>query len=122
MIKQKISVLIKDKNKQNFFIYGVGQVFNLISPFIVAPLVIAKCQEAGYGKVGLGFALALFLILIVDYGFDIKGTKLVSENRHEPQVLEKILSTTIFTKIVLFAFVVLIVALLIAFAPFFYQE
>ena len=75
---------------KNFFIYGLGQVFNLISPLIIAPLVIAKCQDSGYGKVGLGFAMALFLILIVDYAFDIKGIKSVSENRHESNVLEQL--------------------------------
>ena len=97
MVKEKIHLLINDKNKRNFFIYGVGQVFNLISPLIVAPLVIIECQEAGYGKVGFGFAMSLFLILIVDYAFDIKGTKAASENRHENKVLEKLFSTTIFT-------------------------
>lgn len=122
MLKEKVFLLINDKNKRNFFIYGVGQVFNLLSPLIVAPLVIAKCQEAGYGKVGLGFAFALFLILIVDYSFDIKGTKSVSENRHHTEVLETLFSTTIFTKVVLFLIVLLLTAILISFVPFFSQE
>lgn len=122
MVKEKILLLINDKNKRNFFIYGVGQVFNLISPLIVAPLVIAKCQEAGYGKVGLGFALALFLILIVDYAFDIKATKSVSENRHEHAALQEIISTTIFTKMVLFLIVLFFAAVLISAVPFFNQE
>ena len=102
MVKEKIRELFNDKNKQNFFIYGIGQVFNLLSPLIVAPIVILKCLDSGYAKVGLGFAMALFLILIVDYAFDIKATKSASENRNDSKVLEKILSTTIFTKIFLF--------------------
>lgn len=122
MVKEKVLLLINDKNKQNFFIYGIGQVFNLLSPLIVAPLVIAKCQVAGYGKVGLGFALALFLILIVDYAFDVKGTKAVSENRFDVKILENLLCTTIFTKIILFAIVLLIATVLITAFPFFYQE
>lgn len=122
MLKDKVLLLINDKNKKNFFIYGIGQVFNLITPLIVAPLVVAKCYEAGYGKVGLGFALALFLILIVDYAFDIKATKSVAENRDNSKVLEEILSTTIFTKIVLFLIVLFFASVLITIIPFFHQE
>lgn len=122
MVKEKIRLLIRNKNKRNFFIYGLGQVFNLISPLIVAPLVIAKCHDSGYGKVGLGFALALFLILIVDYAFDIKGTKSVSEKRDDLSFLQKTLSTTLFTKSFLFLIVLGITLLLIAFVPFFQEE
>lgn len=122
MVKEKFLLLISDKNKRNFFIYGFGQAFNLLSPLIVAPLVIAKCQEAGYGKVGLGFALALFLILIVDYAFDIKSTKSASENRHDSSLLEELISTTICIKIVLFTIVVILFTILLETVPFFFQE
>lgn len=122
MVKEKIRELFNDKNKQNFFIYGIGQVFNLLSPLIVAPIVILKCLDSGYAKVGLGFAMALFLILIVDYAFDIKATKSASENRNDSKVLEKILSTTIFTKIFLFTTVFCFATTLILLVPFFHQE
>ncbi|NJM80131.1 MAG: hypothetical protein HC854_11900 [Flavobacterium sp.] len=76
----KLSKLI-DESKANFFIYGIGQAFNLVSPIIIAPYLISICGIASFGKIGLGFAFALFLILIVDYAFDIKGIKKVAENR-----------------------------------------
>jgi O-antigen/teichoic acid export membrane protein len=110
------------KSKQNFLIYGLGQAFNLLSPLIVAPFVVLVCKVDGFGKVGLGFALALFLILIVDYAFDIKGTKEVSENRLQKEELEKILNRTIFTKIVLFGAALIIALGIIYFIPFFQDE
>lgn len=122
MVKERILLLINDKNKKNFFIYGLGQVFNLISPLIIAPLVIAKCQDSGYGKVGLGFAMALFLILIVDYAFDIKGIKSVSENRHESNVLEQLFFTTLFTKALLFVLVFITSLFLLFHIPFMQRE
>lgn len=122
MIKQKINSLIQDKTKWNFFIYGIGQSFNLLSPLIVAPLLVSKCGIDSFGKIGLGFALALFLILIVDYSFDVKGTKQVAENREENEKLSKMLSLAIFTKMSLFIIASLIGLLLIFFIPFFYQE
>lgn len=117
-------LLIKNNTaqKRNFIIYGIGQTFNLISPLIIAPYVILKSGEEGFGKVGLGFALALFLILIVDYSFDIKGTKEVSENRYDKKELERILNLALFTKLVLFIISIIIAIIIIYSLPFFYQE
>lgn len=122
MIKNKLTSLILDKKKTNFFIYGFGQVFNLLSPLVVAPKIISICGEAGFGKVGLAFALCLFLMLIVDYAFDIKGTKEVSENRNNNQKLQEILNTAIFTKLILFVFTLFVSLILIFSLDFFNQE
>lgn len=122
MIKAKHQEQYKNKNKRNFLIYGLGQAFNLLSPLVVAPYLIFVCNEDGFGKIGLGFALSLFLILIVDYAFEIKGIRLVSEKRDNRSELQKILNTTIFTKTVLFLVTIAIAFLLIFFIPFFYEE
>lgn len=122
MIKDKLTSLILDKKKINFFIYGFGQIFNLLSPLVVAPKIILICDEAGLGKVGLAFAFCLFLMLIVDYSFDIKATKEVSENRNNLIKLQEILNTTIFTKLTLFVFTLLISLGIIFTFDFFNQE
>ena len=122
MIKNKLTSFFLDKKKTNFFIYGFGQVFNLLSPLVVAPKIISICGEAGFGKVGLAFAFCLFLMLIVDYAFDIKGTKEVSENRNNLQKLQEILNTAIFTKLILFVFTLLISVILIFSFDFFNKE
>ena len=121
-MKEKLLLIIKNDNSRKFFIYGIGQAFNLLSPLIVAPLIVAVCLVEGFGKVGLAYALCLFLILIVDYAFDIKGTKTVAENRHNIKELQKILFTTITTKIILFCFSMIVGLLLIFTIPFFYLE
>lgn len=79
----KLKPLVYDKRSRNFVIYGIGQAFNLLSPFLVAPYIIHICGQDGFGKTQVGFSLALFLILIVDYSFDIKGVKEVSESRDD---------------------------------------
>ena len=121
MIKQLFAKLIL-KVKANFIIYSIGQAFNLLSPLVVAPYIVKTCHIEGFGKVGLGFALSMFLILIVDYAFDIKGTKQVSESRSDKNELERILSTTLYTKFFLFSIALLIGTLLIYCIPFFYSE
>lgn len=122
MIKEKLFLLLHDKTKRNFFIYGIGQAFNLLSPFLVAPLVVFTCGDEGFGKVGLGFAFSLFLILIVDYAFDVKGTREVAHNRADFAQLQQIINTAIFTKLLLFALVVTVTVPLIYILPIFSQE
>jgi O-antigen/teichoic acid export membrane protein len=121
-MKQKILDLLKNPKMKNFFIYGLGQSFNLLSPLVVAPYLIFVCKEDGFGKIGLGFAMSLFLVLIVDYAFEIKGVKLVSEQRNNKFELQRIINTTIFTKIVLFFITIVIAFGLIFFVPFFNEE
>ena len=122
MIKQKLLLLCKDKTKRNFFIYGIGQAFNLLSPFVVAPWIVFICGDEGFGKVGLGFALALFLILIVDYAFDVKATREVAQNRNDSSQLQKILNTTIFTKLFLLTLVLIVVVPILFLIPIFLKE
>ena len=117
----KLAKLINE-SKAQFFIYGIGQAFNLVSPIIVAPYIISVCSLASFGKVGLAFAFALFLILIVDYAFDIKGTKKVSENRNNLIVLQDILFTTVYTKIILVVIAFLLATILIFSIPLFANE
>jgi len=121
-VQKTLQAYIADKKKQNFLIYGLGQAFNLVTPVIVVPHIVKVCGEEGLGKIGYGFALALFLILVVDYSFEIKGTKEVSENRHDPKLLARIFNTTLFSKLMLFAAVAAIAFLLITTIPFFNRE
>jgi O-antigen/teichoic acid export membrane protein len=119
---EKLLGLLNNKKSRNFFIYGLGQGFNLVSPLLVVPHIIATCGEKGLGKVGVGFALALFLILIVDYAFDVKSIKQVSENRDNLQELQKIVSTTVSSKFFLFFIAMGIAVLLVYTIPFFAKE
>ncbi len=107
--------LIKLINKinKNFLIYGVGQAFNLLSPLLIVPYIISVCTIANFGKVGLSFGLSLFLILIVDYAFDIKGTKMVSESRDNIKEIQHKLFTIFYTKMVLLSIAFLILLLLV---------
>jgi len=117
-----IKRVLKNKRFLNFFIYGLGQGINLVSPLLVAPYIMSVCGEDGFAKVGVGFSMALFLILIVDYSFEIKGPKEVSENRDNLEKLQEIANTTFFSKFLIFIIVFLSICMLIFFIPFLYKE
>ena len=119
---EKLKIRFKDKNKRNFIIYGIGQSFNLVTPLAITPFIVAKCGADGLGKVGLGFALALFLILIVDYAFEVKGVKQIAENSTNKINISRIFSLGITTKFILFIIALCITFLLINIIPFFKEE
>jgi O-antigen/teichoic acid export membrane protein len=110
------------KNSKNFIFYGTGQAFSLLSPLLIVPNVISVCGIANFGKTGLSFSLSLFLILIVDYAFDIKGTKLVSESRENIKGMQQSLFTIIYTKIILVCIAFLLLLLLIYSIPLLRDE
>lgn len=111
-----------NKVSKNFIFYGTGQAFNLLSPLLIVPYVISASGIANFGKTGLSFGLSLFLILIVDYAFDIKGTKLVSESRENIKGIQQSLFTIIYTKIILVFIAFLLLLLLIYSIPLLRDE
>ena len=113
---------VLNKLSKKFLIYSFGQAFNLVTPILISPYLIRKCNLDGFGKTGTAFALMLFLILIVDYGFDIKGIKKISETRNSPNHLQEELNATLFTKIILFFCALTIGLVIVFFIPYFHRE
>lgn len=114
---------IFNKNKiKDFFIYGFGQAINLISPFLVMPFLIYSCGQENYGKIGVGFALALILNSIVDYGSYINGVKDISINREDKAILELKFNSIYLSKLILLVIVVFLAIVMILFVPFFTQD
>lgn len=89
-------------------IYGFGQLFNLVTPLLVAPYIVSICGEENFGKTAVGMAIAFFLIVFVDFGSDIIGVREVSVNRDNPEILNKIFTTTYTVKAIILVLVLLI--------------
>ena len=122
MLKKKLLLLKKQKQFTNLVTYGFGQGFNLITPLLVIPYIVLICGEDGYGKIGVGMALAFFIMVFIDYGSEITGVHQVAVNREDTAKLENIFITTYTTKFILLVVVLSIVSLLFYFIPYFNQE
>lgn len=121
-MRQKIQRTIKSDYFKKFTIYGFGQGFNLITPLLVIPYIISICGEEGYGKIGVGMALAFFIMVFVDYGSEIVGVKEVAINRENQPELERIFVVTYLTKLVLLIAMLVLVSIIFYFFPYFNQE
>jgi O-antigen/teichoic acid export membrane protein len=122
MIKKGIAFFKNQKQFQNLTVYGFGQAFNLITPLLVIPYIVSICGEKGYGKIGVGMAIAFFLMVFVDYGSEIIGVKNVAINRDNKSNLEEIFITTYTAKAFLLVIALAVFSLLVLAIPFFEQE
>jgi O-antigen/teichoic acid export membrane protein len=122
MIKASIDYIKRQKQLNNFVTYGVGQAFNLVTPILVVPFIISICGEEGYGKIGVGLAIAFFLMVFIDFGSDILGVKEVSVNRENKEKLENIFITIYTAKFLLLLLVLALASLLFYTIPFFALE
>lgn len=122
MLERGIQFLNKRPQFKNLSIYGIGQVFNLVTPLLIAPYLISVCGIEGFGKIGTGFALAFFLIVFVDYGSDIIGVREVSINRSNSDSLKNIFVSTYLTKFLMLFSVLVIMTILIKIIPYFRNE
>lgn len=103
-------------------VYGFGQLFNLVTPLLVVPYIVSICGEENFGKTAVGMAIAFFLIVFVDFGSDIIGVREVSVNRDNPEVLNKIFTTTYVVKAIILCFVLIIASILFLSFPYFKTE
>ncbi len=121
-MKIKLKSFFDNKPFQNLLVYGVGQAFNLITPLLVVPFIVSKCGVENYGKTSIGMAISFFLIVFIDYGSDIIGVKEAAINRGDTEKLELLFITTISSKAILLAIVLVFVSILYYFVPFFSSE
>lgn len=122
MFVSKHQNVLQNNRIKNFVIYGIGQIVNLVSPLLVMPYLIAVCEKEGLGKIGVGFSFALVLVVLVDYGSYINGTKEISINRENPEIMRTKIISIYVMKFFLILISSIIAVLLIYFIPHFRKE
>lgn len=103
-------------------VYGFGQLFNLVTPLLVVPYIVSVCGEENFGKTAVGMAIAFFLIVFIDFGSDIIGVREVAVNRDNPEVLNKIFTTTYVVKGIILLLVLTVASIIFLSFPYFKSE
>lgn len=106
---------------ENFFVYGLGQSVNLVSPLIVMPWLVKICGEEGLGKIGISFAVCLILCSVVDYSSYLNGTREISVQRNNSEFLSQRIAAIYSYKFILLL-AILIVVILTVILQSFYEE
>lgn len=86
----------------NFGYLSLLQIFNLALPLLTYPYLIRVLGKEAYGMVIYSQAIVSYLVVFVNFGFNITATKDISVHRDNPDKLTEIASSIFTVKAVLF--------------------
>ncbi|QWK22939.1 oligosaccharide flippase family protein [Thermus antranikianii] len=86
---------------RNLFYLYLAQGANYLFPLLTIPYLSRTLGLEGFGLLSVGQALAVYLQLLVDYGFPLSGTREVARHREDRKALAQILAGVLGAKLVL---------------------
>ena len=84
----------------NFSYLSLIEIINLLLPLVSYPYLIRVVGADKYGIVVFAQAIISYLIIIINFGFNVSATRRVSENRNDNHKLNIIYSSVIYQKII----------------------
>lgn len=100
----------KREVKDVFYLIAL-QGLNYVAPLIVYPYLMVTLGAEKFGYIGFSMSFCTYLMLIVDFGFNLTATKRVALYKDNKSKLNEIFSATIYAKILLLAISFLILVL-----------
>jgi O-antigen/teichoic acid export membrane protein len=98
------------------------EVANYILPMISLPIIVRIIGPDKFGVINYAFAIVGYFVLLVNYGFDLTGTRKVAQNKHDKQYIDELFSLILWSKVLLFLITLVVFALCFIFIPVFMQE
>lgn len=112
----ELKLLNKYKNlTSNFFQLSALHLFNMIIPLLLIPFIIKHVGIIKYGELAFAITLSNYALILVNFGFDYSGTKRISENRDNLNIISSVLISITLIKVLLFIIVLLVFFLVIMF-------
>lgn len=93
----------------NFLYLSCIQTVNLISPLVILPFLIIKFGIEGYGSIAFAQAISFYVSTLINFGFNVSGTKKISEFRNEKKIKDKTISSIYIIKLIIYLFLVAVV-------------
>ncbi|QIK52865.1 oligosaccharide flippase family protein [Dysgonomonas sp. HDW5B] len=103
MSKLRIPQSFKNNYKfiENFSYLSLLQIFNLLVPLITYPYLIRVVGPEMYGTVVFAQSIIGYFSLVIEFGFNISGTKSISENVHDTRKISEVVSSILLLKLIL---------------------
>lgn len=97
--------LIKNPNAKrllaNFSYLSIIEIIGLLLPLVSYPYLIRTVGANNYGIVVFAQAIVAYIMIIVNFGFNVSATRRVSESRDNLFELNTIYSSVVYLKIIL---------------------
>jgi len=93
------------------------QIVNYAVPLVTLPWLTRVLGPDGYGRIGFVMAVAGYLVLLVDYGFNLSATNKIAVHRHDRAHCSRIFWATLGAKALLGLAALVLLLALIALVP-----
>jgi PST family polysaccharide transporter len=103
MPKFFLSTLLKSKLVSNFSYLSLLQIITVLLPLLIYPFLLIRLGGETYGKIIYATAINAYLLVLVNYGFDISVVNPIAENRNNKTKLLDFFINVIWSKIFLLA-------------------
>jgi len=98
--------------KDIFYLVAL-QGINYVMPLVVFPYLMVTLGAEKFGYIGLATAVTQYLMLIVDFGFNLSATKRIAIHKENPEKIQEIFWSVLLIKIGLL-FISFVILLIIA--------
>ena len=102
------------KNSISLTLLQLGQYF---VPLIIFPYLARILGVEGFGKLGFATALTMFLVLIVDWGFNLSSTRNIAINRDDRYTCSNVFWNTFLARVIVTTAIIVILVILINIVP-----
>lgn len=112
-------VIMSDKKRliENFSALTLMQLLNYILPFITLPYLARVLTVEGYGVYIFSLSYIQYFMILVDFGFDLSGTREISINRNNSSKLSEVFSSILVIKFILFIISLIILVVFLILIP-----
>uniref|UniRef100_UPI003FEDA01B oligosaccharide flippase family protein n=1 Tax=Parabacteroides distasonis TaxID=823 RepID=UPI003FEDA01B len=87
----------------NFTYLSILEIIGLLLPLISYPYVIRTVGADNYGVVVFCQAIIAYVVIIINFGYNVSATRKISENRTNVFKIREIYSSIVYQKLLIFA-------------------
>ena len=112
-IKKRLKVKDNRVLLSNFFSLSALQVMTYIFPLITFPYLVRVLGVEIFGVLAMATALVAYLHILIDYGFDLSGTKEISIHRDDLDKVSEIFSSIMIIRVIFMLLSIIILSFIV---------
>lgn len=106
---------------KNFSFLSILQFSQMLIGFLLFPYLLKTLGKDKYGTIIYGQAIVGYLLIVLNYGFNLTATKQIANNKRDNVGTLKIISSVYFSKMILFSFITITYLIILFCVPFLYE-
>lgn len=110
------------KLAENFLSLSIIQICGYVFPILTFPYLSRTLGVELFGMISFAAAVNMYFQTVVDWGFNLTATRDIARNQENIDAVNKILSLTMYSKLILMFACLLILSILCIFVPVFHEK